>query len=276
MRLSLPALNAAQILIANKPEMGVESQVFVSPVEVVRLGKIVVDAAGVAAWTPEPGASLGNGMDIHLKVGSGFTATAAPSITLTGTLADDTAGTAVAALVVPSWVPDQSKTFQEGFAVDFIPAGAGNSAKLVKAISSAAITNVPANTEFTVFGSPASSNFVELGWKRGAEGRYNTPNSVSFADGYNPSAAVKPGRPEVPELTLSFAHIAASYGLGHYNGRRVSVLLKVKKNKSSVHVSNILYTGYVPSASPNRGDGNDEVVETSTGPFEDCMQFDAV
>lgn len=277
MRLSIPALTAAQILIANKPEMGAESQVFVSPVEIFLAGKVVVDSAGAATFVAEPGASLGDGMDLHLKVQTMALCSAAPTVTLTVTLAtDDSAGTAVASPVNPSWYPDQSKTFQEGFGTDFIPAGAGNTAKLIKTITAVAVTNVPANSEFLVYASPAAANFIEQGWKRGAEGAYNVPSTVSFPNGFNPSAAVKPGRGEERELTLSFAHIAAGYGLGRLNGKRCTVLIKVKKNRHSVHTENVVYTGYVPSSSPNRGDGNDEVVETSAGKFEDCMQFTAL
>jgi hypothetical protein len=276
MRLSLPALSATQILAANKPEMGVESIVKVSPIEAFLMGKIVVDATGTATFTAEPGAALGDGMDLHLKVQVMSLASAAPSVTLNVTLEGDTAGTAKADLVVPSWFPDQSKTFQEGFALDFIPQGVGNAAKLVKTITGVSVTNVPNNSEFLVFASPAASSFIEVGWKRGAEGAYNVPSTVSFANGYNPSAAVKPGRGEERELTLSMAHIASGYALSRYNGKRVSVLIQVKKNRHAVHTENVLYIGYIPSSTPARGDGNDEVVETCQGKFEDCMQFVAL
>ncbi len=276
MRCSLPALNSAQIQVAKGPEMGVESIIKVSAVEAILCGKVSVDASGNVTWVPEPGLDLGaTGMDLHLKVNFMPTATSAPSVTVTGTLGDDTPGTAVAALTVPAWFPDQSKVFQEAFSEDFIPAGGGNSAKLVKAIASVAVTNVPNNSEFLIYATPLAANFIEQGWKRGAEGAYNVPSTVSFPEGYNPSRVVKAGRGEERELTLEFAHIAAGYALGRYNGKRVSVLIQVKKNRHSVHTTNVLYTGYIPSSSPARGDGNDEVKETSRGKFEDCLVFDA-
>lgn len=275
MRFALPALSAAQIPIATKPEMGVESDIFISAAEVILVGKVSVDAAGAVTWAPEPGVDLGDGMDLHAKVNFMATATAAPTLTITGTLDDDNAGTADADLAVPSWWRDQSKTFQEGFGEDFIPNGAGNSAKLIKAIASVAVTNVPANAEFLIYGSPPAASFIEYGWKRGAQGAYNVPATVSFADGYNPNAAVKPGRGETRELTLSFAHVAAGFAIGRFNGKRVAVLLKVRKNRKTVHTENIVYVGYIPSSTPNRGDGNDEVVEESKGMFEDCLQFTA-
>lgn len=276
MRLSLPVLSAAQILVANKPEIGVESIIKVSPIESLLVGRVLVNASGVASFVAEPGASLGTGMDLHLKVDIMPTATLAPTVTLNVTLDDDAAGTAEADLVVPSWFPDQSKTFGEGWSLDFIPQGAGNSAKLIKAITGVSVANVPANSEFVVYATPSAASFIELGWKRGAQGAYNVPSTVAIPDGYNPSAAVKPGRGEDRSLTLSFAHVAAGYSISRYNGKRVTVLIEVKKNRRAVHVGNVLYHGYIPSASPDRGDGNDEVVESSEGRFEDCLLFTAL
>jgi hypothetical protein len=275
-RLSIAALSAAQILIANKPEIGVESVIKISPIESLLVGKIVVNSAGAASWVAEPGASLGDGMDLHLKVDIMPTASAAPTIALDVTLEGAVISPAEADLLVPSWFPDQAKTWGEGWALDFIPQGSGNAAKLVTAVTGVTVTNVPANSEFMVFATPPISSFTEYGWKRGAQGAYNVPSTVSIPDGYNPSAAVKPGRGEERMLTLSFAHVAAGFSISRYNGKRVTVLIEVKKNRRLVHVSNILYHGYIPSASPDRGDGNDEVVETSEGRFEDCLLFTAL
>ncbi len=275
MRFNLPALSSAQIQSAKGPEMGIESIVKTSVAEVILCGKVEVDATGAVTWTPEPGLSLGDGMDLHLKVNFMSTASSAPSVTLATTLADDAAASCVAALAVPSWFPDQSRTFQEGFGEDFIPQGEGNSAKLVKAIASASATNVPNNSEFLVYASPPAAGFIEQGWKRGADGAYNVPSTVAFPEGYNPTRIVKPGRGETRELTLEFAHIAAGYAIGRYNGKRIAVLIQVKKNRRTVHTANVVYAGYIPSSSPSRGDGNDEVVETSAGMFEDCVIFDA-
>jgi hypothetical protein len=40
-----------------------------------------------------------------------------------------------------------------------------------------------------------------------------------------------------------------------------------------VHSETIVYTGYRPAFSPSRGDGNDEVMGTSTGPYEKFLTF---
>jgi hypothetical protein len=276
MRFALPVLSASEILLAKKPEIGLESRVFISVVPMQKIGRITVTSAGAATFIAEAGVTWGAGLDLHLKVDSPIRSGSAPTVTLNCTLEGPLeTQTALATFANPAWVPDQSHSYQVGRGFDFIPQGAGNSAKLVTAVTGVSVTNISQYAEFIVYGSPAASNFVEMGWKKGASGQYATPASISFADGYNPAAAIKAGRPDVPELNISLSHIAASAGMVRYNGHTVAALLKVIKDKS-VHVSNIIYTGYRPQANPERGEGNDEVVESSAGPFEDCMQFDAL
>lgn len=277
MRFSLPVLSAAQAAIAKSIESGLESQVFCSVTPVVKLGRIVVPAGGSAVWYPEAGADYGAaGLDVFVRCDTGVSETAAPLVTLNCTLEGPLAAqTANAQFAVPSYAQDQGHVYPSGRGFDAIPQGAGNSAKKVTAITGATTTGLTQYAEFTVYGSGPEADFKPIGLKRGASGAYNAPLAVAYADGYNPSAIVKPGRPEIPELTLSFAHISSAGGMTRYNGHRVAILLKVIKNKA-VHSSNVLYVGFLGAASPDRGDGNDEVVESCSGPYEDCIQFEAL
>ena len=276
MRFSLPVLSAAQVLVAQNPEIGVDSVVLASPVEVVKLGTIMLDALGVATWYPKAGASFGAGLDVHLRLESEILADAAPTVELNVTLVGvEPPTTALATLAVPSWVADQNHIYPVGHALDFVPQGTGNGSKLVTAITGVhAVTNAPASAEFSVWGSFAASNFIEIGYKRGTEGEYNVPASVAIADGYNPAAAIKKGRPDVPELNLEFAHISAMGGMTRYNGHRTSVWVKILKDKA-VHSGNVVYVGCRLHSTPKRGGGNDEVVETAKGPYENVLLFDA-
>lgn len=277
MRFSLPATPAALIPIAKSPETGLESQVFVSPVEVVRVGRVLVNAAGQAAWQADTGVSIPSaGMDLHLRADDSYAALAGnPSVTLNVTLFGAVTTTAVAALAVPSWARDQSKTFPIGQSTDFVPQGAGNALLLVIGITGLqASTNLPANSEWSVWASPAASNFVEIGFKRNVDGPYKVPGSVGIADRYDSAAVTKKGRSQDAELTNEFVHISSMDGMARYNGSRVTELVKIVKDKV-LHAENVLYTGYRPAAVPKRGDGDDEVMETSTGPFEAVLNFPA-
>lgn len=271
-RFSLPTLNAAQRLLAQEPEIGVESNVFVSPTGLIKLGTVRTDAVGAISWTPHPGAAFGSGLDLHVSFATPILGVAAPVITLDGTVVTSGAGTIVATGVIPAYVANQSHTYPEGYAMDMIPQGVGNSARLVTAIAGVtSLANVPANSELVIWGSGVS-DFVEIGWKKSVDGAYSVSSTVSLANKYNPSAVTKKGVGEVNNLTMEFSHIHAMEGITRYDQLKVNVLVKVLKN-GTVQDQNILYIGHRVSATPKRGEGNDGVVESSTGPVEAVLKF---
>jgi hypothetical protein len=281
MRFALPTLTAVQAAVAQKPKIGAETNVFASPVEMIRLGTVATDSAGTPTWKARAGAAIPAGelWDIHVRTeGSLKNLAGNPAVSLDVTIGDSVgAGTALATLSIPAWSTDQSKNFPVGDFQDFIPQGVGNSAKNIESvddIDAGNCANLPANAEFTVWASPPAASFVEIGYCKNVSGGYQIPGSVEIADRYKSAAAVKKGRSESSELTMEFNHISAKDGLARYNGHRVTIWLKIIADKS-VHCENIIFTGYLPEVIPNRGDGNDEVMETSAGPCETFMTLTA-
>ena len=279
MRFALATLTATQAVLAQQPEIGAESIFHASAIEAIEMGKIVTDSAGVASWKPRASAAIpGAGWDLHLRTDDGLKNLAGnPTVTLSVTIGDSVgAGTATATIAVPAWVADQSKNWPVGHAVDFIPQGVGNTDKDIEAITliSVASTNLPPNTELSVFATPPAASLVEIGYCKSINGPYQVPGSVRIADRYESARAVKKGRAEDADLALEFNHISSMDGLARYNGSRILAWVKVVKSKA-VHTENVLYTGYVPQVSPSRGDGNDDVMESSTGPYERFLTFTA-
>lgn len=277
MRLLPATLTAAQAVLAQKPEIGAESIFHALSVEFIFMGRIVTDAAGAPSWLPRAGAVIpGSGLwDLQLRSDDGLTNLAGnPTLTLNVTIgAGGGAGTAVATFGIPAWVTDQSKNWPVGSGTDFIPQGAGNAAKNLTAIAGvSAGTNLPGNSEFSVWASPAATEAVELGYCKSINGPYQVPNSVSIPDRYESAAAVKKGRSEEAELSLEFNYISSMEGIARYNGRSITAFIKVIKDKSA-HSENIIYTAYRPEFSPNRGDGDDAVMGTSAGPYEKFLTF---
>jgi hypothetical protein len=278
MRLSLPVLTPDLALLAAKPEINLESSVFATPVEIFLLGRVVTDAAGVAAWVPNPGAVLpAGGLDLHMSLDDSIAAAAGlPSITLdVDILAVTGPSTAVGSLAIPSWVADQSNTFPIAQAADFVPQGSGNALKLITAVNAVtSVTNIPPNFSVSIYASPAIDNLAEIGFKRNADGAYLNSASVSIPDKYQYAAAVKKGRQKESKLSLDFVHIGSMGGMTRYNGSRISVAVRITKDKA-VQTAWVVYTGYRPDSSPNRGDGDGEVVEKSEGPYEGLLIFEA-
>jgi hypothetical protein len=275
MRFSLPAVPADLAPIAQGPEINLESGVRISPVPVYELGEVRVDAAGVAAWYANAGVTIpAGGLDLHLRNDSSLeNLTALPSVTLTTTLTGAVAATSLASFTVPSWTADQSMNWPLGQGADFVGVGAGNSLLLVTAIGGlSASANLPANSVWSVWGSPLEENFVFHGFKRNVDGPIKTPKFVGIPDGYDESAAVKKGRSEPGSLQVDMVHISSMGGISRYNGRKVALMVDIVKN-GVVQTDRLIYTGYGISAKVSRGDGDGEVLESSTGPFESSMNF---
>jgi hypothetical protein len=277
MRCQPATLSSAQAVIAKKPEIGLESLLFLGAVDFTLLGRVLVNGAGVASWVPNTGITIpAAGWDLHLRADNAAAGLVGdPSVTLDVTLFGAVVTTAIATIGVPSWVDDQSNTYGIGWASDFVGQGVGNS--LLTALSIEGLdtsSNLPANTSWSVWGSPAASNWTEIGYVRNKEGPYTVPVSVNIADGFNPQAAVKRGRSEISELTLEAVHISAAGGITRYNGQRCSPIVEVRKDRT-VTTERIVYTGYLPAAMVGRGDGNDEVLERSTATFENYLLFQA-
>ncbi len=277
MRLSLPAVSAANVPVAQGPEINLESSVRISPVDLIKLGEVRTDAAGVADWYAQAGVSVpAGGLDLHLHSDQALENLAGnPSVTLTTTLTGAVSATSRATIVVPSWVPDQTKNWGQDESVDFTGVGSGNSLLLVTAIADlSASSNLPANAVFSVWGSPVAESFVFYGFKRSADGPAKTPKFVHIADKYDSAASVKKGRSGDAVLKLDMVHISDMSGISRYNGRKVAVMIDVKKN-GVVQTGRLIYTGYGVSAGTPRGDGDGEVMDTSSGPFECLLSFTA-
>lgn len=275
MRFTPATVSAANVPIAQAPEINLESGVYISPVELIKLGEVRVDSAGTATWSAVAGVAIpAGGMDLHLRADNSLeNLVGNPTVTLTTTLTGAVAATSLATLTIPSWTADQSKNWAQDQAADFVGVGAGNALLLVTAVAGlSASTNLPANSIFSVWASPATSNFVFHGFKRAVDGPSQTPKFVNIPDGYLSSAAVKKGRAEVASLKLEMLNISSAAGFMKFNGRKVSVMVTVIKN-GLVLTERLVYTGYGISAAVPRGDGDGEVVASSHGPFESLLSF---
>ena len=116
------------------------------------------------------------------------------------------------------------------------------------------------------------TQFAPVGCTRNKSFDLPIPSSVSIPCGYEASRFVKKGRSEESELELEFVHFSSWSGVERLNGGRCSLLLDVVKD-DSIPWERVVLTGHRPNASPNRGDGDDEVLATSSGPYESVLLF---
>jgi hypothetical protein len=279
MKLNLSTLTADDLLVANTPEVGAESVVKITDREFQRLflvrntndsGSDIAAIDGVTFPLV-----LSENRDLHLRADACLKYDADIVVELTCVMSDDTSVQAFATLNVPDWADDTINSIPIGSAVDFVDASGDPLALEVKSITDvAAITGGRSGLQngLSIWSSPSASQWDTQGCTRNKNFDLVIPSSISIACRYNASAFVKKGRSEEPTLELEYVYFSAWEGIGRLNGGRSSILVEVVKD-DSVPWERIVFTGHRPNGSPTRGDGDDEVVATSSGPYENFLVF---
>ena len=270
MKLNL-SLTALQVDRAREPEIGSDSQVFFAPENELLIGTIEATAAAVGAYTSAGGQGIPvAGRDLHLRAlrpiaGSG----GAMTVTLNVTLDDDTSDTAVATFHLPTYTAAGSANFfPQGTAADFVPAGAGNSAKKIKAIVGlASVANMVAGNQFEVVSTPNLADFVFIDCTTSKAGQFNYPGIIEIPCGTNPSAYTREGRGESNQLSVGFRDRGVLEQLNRFAGVKGTCRIDVVKG-SNILSARIVYGGWIPRPVAPRGDGNDIVEATAAGPYE--------
>lgn len=266
------SIPADDIGIANAPEIGGQSKVFLSYGEVGVIGGITQSAPNSGTWAAAvPAFNFPNtGADLQLSCVTGIKSSVPVVVDLGVTFADDTSGTARATFTVPNFVKDQSANLPVGLTVDIVGLAA-NSAKKVKAVNSlTSITGGEKGNRFEVVSIPET--YYQVGCARSKNETLPVPKSLPIACGLKGSAFVVQGRSDPGELELTALSFNYADGLSRLNGHRGTVMIEVWK-ADRVLTERHVYSGYTPAPSTDRGDGDDEVTVNATGNFEEFFKF---
>jgi len=280
MLLDLLPLTAAQQLAANTPEIGAESTVrytdkeFLSVLELTNVGVTATDEAQLASSFP---IVLTEERHIHLRCDNGFLYDTALVLDLDVTLSDDSTIVARATMEVPTWAKQGVNANPVGTAVDFRNTDGTALALKVKSIQGInAMTGGRAGNinRVSIWSSPDVGEFVSQGCVRNKNFDLQIPGSINIACGYNAQQFVKQGRSEEVDLTLEYTYFSSLDGIGRLNGSRCGLLIDITKD-DTVPWERLVLTGHRPNGSPNRGDGDDEVLAESSGPYESFLVFNS-
>lgn len=241
----------------------------------------VVDVASVLMQNPTSGTLTGTagyaaesgGLDMVVRCANGVRSDSALVLTFGVTFADDTAGSATAAMTPPSWAKDQSYNFPQGFSVDLLGT-AGNSAKKIKTVNSlTGITGGSGGARFEIVSLPdLLAEFVEIGCVKSNEPKLPVTKSIAIPCRYDGSSDVKKGRSEPGSLDVSSRLNTYGDGLLRLNGHAVTAMSELWK-EDQVLTERIVYENWRPQANPKTGDGDDEAEVTATGMFERFFVF---
>lgn len=261
-------LGAADLLLADNPEIGSDSTVHVSYDPVVEVADIsqIIPASGTL--TPLSGvldSVLGN--DLQLVCTSPIRSATAVAVTLAVVFADASSGQATATFAIPTYAKNQTAHLPQGLAADFVGAGAGAGKKIKQVTSLVSVVGGENGNRFKVVALPELTSFVDIGCKRSANETLPIPKSLPIPCGKNGSAFTRRGRSDPGMLEVSAMSFGAADGLARLAGHRVTTMVEVRK-EGGVLTQRSVYGGWICTPQTPRGDGDDEVVASAEGNFE--------
>jgi hypothetical protein len=269
MKLNL-SVAAADVETARSPIIGEDVQVYFSPENCSLLASVRALTDTTAEFTSAGGVGIPvAGRECFVRIASSKCqgVGGAMAVTLNVTLDDDSTDTAVATFHLPTWAPSGSMNYWPyGTASDLIPAGSGNSAKKIKAITGVnAVANMKPGNTFEIFTSPNSTDFKFIDCCRGKGGMLNLPGILEIACGRNPSAYTKLGRGESNALKVEFINRGAMEQLAIFNGQQGTLRFDIVKD-DAILAERRLFTGFWVRSNGDMPDVG-EAMNTAEGPY---------
>jgi hypothetical protein len=262
------SIAAADVPVANAPELGGESRVKLSYENFAVLAEITQAApnSGTFVAVVPAFAFAAGGNDLALLAKTGILSDTDVVFSFGVTFEDDSTGTATATFRKPTYAKNTSSNLPVGLAVDLNGTG-GNSAKKIKAINSMTNpTGGAANNVFQLVALP--SVWFQVGC---AKSKNMTPAGVikpkAVACGLNASAFVVGGMSDPGQIDLEALHFTYGDGLSQFNGHRASVMIE-RYAAGRVLSERVVLGGFRGATKNNRGDGDDEARDVTTGLFE--------
>ncbi len=279
MKMKPAALTAEQLATALKPEFGADTNVYLSNIKLQRQADVLVGgttAANTGTLKLNAAAALlvaGEDLVLRVKDSTQSYNGLAITVTLGVTLDDDTADTATATLTIPAWEGDTGTAVPLGLSDDFTPDGVGNETKKVKSIDSVdTVANAKPGISLEIWSTPDAAAWVGVGCKTEINGAPKGNPTVAIACGYDSNAFTKKGRGEAPTLDISYKYKTYVSGLARYHGQDVDVRVDAVKEGEEL-LERWIYTGYRPALTLPRGDGEEEVIGSSSGMYQALFVF---
>jgi hypothetical protein len=273
MKFAIPDFDPGDLDLAGSATIGAESLLSLSWDDVIEVGTLVQTGATTGSWTGQPGYDTATARDLVIFADNGLLSAAQIEITFDvhydapGT----TVGTAKAILIPPSYALNTGFNFPQAFALDLTVQGSGNSGKKIFSIDGLnAITGGKTNNRLRVMALPETFHFVAC--VKDKNPGFPSPKSVAIACGYDASRWIKKGRSEVPTLECSAAYTSYGDGLMRANGHRLTAMIETVKDDRLL-TERAIFTGWRPTVTARRGDGDTEDEARATGNYEAALVF---
>jgi hypothetical protein len=269
MSLRPTSLTAQQYVLATKPALGYEQQLYVSTELACTPGSLLVAGVNSGVYTPSVADNAilnGEPQELMCVLTTQLEDSANVVLTVTGTDEDNNALTGTATFAPPAYAQDQSVTFPKSWAVEVIP---GTEGALWKTITNVSIvcTGLAQNAAFNIVGVPSISSYKLIATKVSLNYDPKAPLPTAVQNGRDLGAFIKAGNIDIGNLEINGKVPTSADGLQRYNGVRVTGLIKeVKENQ--VGTMNIFLVGLIMTAKAKVGEDQTPNTLDATAMYE--------
>jgi hypothetical protein len=212
---------------------GAEIRVLVAPAESYLLGSELLTGSGTGTFTADTiGAAqlTADPREVVVMFDNDCPDAYTQDIVLTGTGTDADAGAfsdASASFALPSYVLDRTRSYPRCYGTDLVTANS-KKVKTLTAVSVACSARAK-NSRLLFFGVPSYAAFTAIGCIEEKDFNLRMQEAQAFACGLNASSSVQPGMIVPGNLSVSAKNQTVMNGLARYAGRKVTVLLEVRR-----------------------------------------------
>lgn len=158
-----------------------------------------------------------------------------------------------------------------GTAVSITVAARNNSALKIREVTSiSAVTGGSSGNRFEIVAIP--DDWMEIKCATDKNPELPVPKSIAIACGYDGARWVKKGRSDPSTLEISAKYTSGGDGLMRLNGHKPSVLFE-RRVDDRLLTERLVFGGWIPKATPKKGDGDAESTVTATGMYERFAMF---
>jgi hypothetical protein len=270
---SLTAVSSTQLGIAQAPEIGADTdQVLFAPFLPVLLGHIVTGTTNT--WTPVANAVIPSDYKLVGRVakapllGANYSPAASVVVEMSLSVTGSAASAHTATFVVPSYTTDQRNVWREFVIRDLIPTtGADESKQVLSVTSLTSVTGAAIGCTIEIWAMPPREAYTYIECVSTKSGGVPVDKIIPIPCGRDPQRHTKRGRRDLASLSITYPYKGALDQLAKFNGLKGTLcIITTKDGVTPTEIS--FFSGYIPAATPDRGDGDDIVTATSEGTYE--------
>lgn len=268
-----PAVPAADLDITLSGYFGGEFGIYMSAKAAVHIGDVVLTAATVGTWVPNPAVTFPfSATDLQVVATTPILSSSNVVITLAGL---DNSGTPVAMNGTATFAPPARATvatpnFERGIATDLVPATPTKMFTSITGIGT--IVGGGPNQTYAVYALPLQTDYQFIVATKDFDFNTRSRQAKGIDAGMESDFWIKRGKTQPGELTIAAKLASFVDGMARFDGLKCTVMaVGIKDGQDTC--DRLVFTQFVQTIKPRLPEGDGEAELPATGKFKELLMF---